>query len=170
MQRVPRSQRGGEVIEPLVSTQWFVKTAGMAQKGVDAVRNGEIKIIPQRFEKTWYNWLENIHDWCVSRQLWWGHRIPVWHVEGTGTHFTCFTGTKVQILTLQAQACSLSRRSMWWHGTRRRPTSRCRRLFESMCWSVFYLLYWYKSTNSDAGLRQGAAASLRACVGRCKGP
>ena len=89
MQRVPRSQRGGEVIEPLVSTQWFVKTAGMAQKGVDAVRNGEIKIIPQRFEKTWYNWLENIHDWCVSRQLWWGHRIPVWHVEGTGTRFTC---------------------------------------------------------------------------------
>ena len=86
MQRVPRSQRGGEVIEPLVSTQWFVKTKGMAQKGIDAVRNGEMQIIPQRFEKTWFNWLENIHDWCVSRQLWWGHRIPVWHVEGSGLH------------------------------------------------------------------------------------
>ena len=48
------------------------------------MRSGEMQIIPQRFEKTWYNWLENIHDWCVSRQLWWGHRIPVWHVEGTG--------------------------------------------------------------------------------------
>jgi len=84
MQRVPRSQRGGEVIEPLVSTQWFVKTKGMAEKGIEAVRNGEMQIIPQRFEKTWFNWLENIHDWCVSRQLWWGHRIPVWHVEGTG--------------------------------------------------------------------------------------
>ena len=84
MQRVPRSQRGGEVIEPLVSTQWFVKTKGMADKGIEAVRTGEMQIIPQRFEKTWFNWLENIHDWCVSRQLWWGHRIPVWHVEGSG--------------------------------------------------------------------------------------
>lgn len=84
MQRVPRSQRGGEVIEPLVSTQWFIKTKGMAEKALDAVKTGEMKIIPQRFEKTWFNWLDNIHDWCVSRQLWWGHRIPVWHIEGTG--------------------------------------------------------------------------------------
>jgi len=83
-QRVPRSQRGGEVIEPLVSTQWFVKTRGMADKATAAVRSGEMKIIPQRFEKTWFQWLDNIHDWCVSRQLWWGHRIPVWHVDGTG--------------------------------------------------------------------------------------
>eukprot|EP00287_Rhodomonas_sp_CCMP768_P029169 CAMPEP_0202855776 /NCGR_PEP_ID=MMETSP1389-20130828/91685_1 /ASSEMBLY_ACC=CAM_ASM_000865 /TAXON_ID=302021 /ORGANISM="Rhodomonas sp., Strain CCMP768" /LENGTH=906 /DNA_ID=CAMNT_0049534399 /DNA_START=24 /DNA_END=2745 /DNA_ORIENTATION=+ len=83
-QRVPRSQRGGEVIEPLVSTQWFVKTKGMAERGVNFVRDGKMQIIPQRFEKVWFNWLENIHDWCVSRQLWWGHRIPVWHVEGSG--------------------------------------------------------------------------------------
>ena len=86
MQRVPRSQRGGEVIEPLVSTQWFVKTKGMADKALKAVQDGEMTIIPQRFEKTWYNWLDNIHDWCVSRQLWWGHRIPVWHVEGSGVY------------------------------------------------------------------------------------
>ena len=90
MQRVPRSQRGGEVIEPLVSTQWFVRTQGMAQKGIDAVRNGEMKIIPERFEKTWFYWLENIRDWCVSRQLWWGHRIPVWHVEGCSSYYVFF--------------------------------------------------------------------------------
>ena len=81
MQRVPISQRGGEVIEPMLSSQWFVKMDGMAAKGCDAVRNGEIQIIPERFEKVYFNWLENIQDWCVSRQLWWGHRIPVWYAD-----------------------------------------------------------------------------------------
>lgn len=80
MQRVPRSQRGGEIIEPLVSAQWFVKMENMAARAVEAVRNRDITIIPDRFEKVWYEWLENIHDWCVSRQLWWGHRIPVYYV------------------------------------------------------------------------------------------
>uniref|UniRef100_A0A7S4MJV7 valine--tRNA ligase n=1 Tax=Odontella aurita TaxID=265563 RepID=A0A7S4MJV7_9STRA len=79
-QRVPRSQRGGEVIEPLVSSQWFVKTEGMGAKALKAVEDGSIQIVPQRFEKIWNNWLTDIHDWCVSRQLWWGHRIPVWYV------------------------------------------------------------------------------------------
>lgn len=83
-QRVPRSQRGGEVIEPLVSSQWFVKTEGMGAKALNAVKDGDIKIVPKRFEKVWYNWLEDIHDWCVSRQLWWGHRIPVWYIGETG--------------------------------------------------------------------------------------
>lgn len=78
--RVPRSQRGGEIIEPLVSTQWFIKMEGLAKKALGAVRSGEISIVPQRFEKVYFNWLENIRDWCVSRQLWWGHRIPVWYV------------------------------------------------------------------------------------------
>jgi len=58
-----RSQRGGEVIEPLVSSQWFVKTEGMGEKALNAVKDGDIKIVPQRFEKEWYNWLEDIHDW-----------------------------------------------------------------------------------------------------------
>jgi valyl-tRNA synthetase len=79
---VPRSQRGGEVIEPLVSTQWFVKMDQMAQAGLKAVRDGHIRIVPERFTKVYYNWLENIRDWTISRQLWWGHRIPVWYVNG----------------------------------------------------------------------------------------
>ena len=83
-QRVPRSQRGGEIIEPLVSSQWFVKTEGMGTKALKAVKDGDIKIVPQRFDKIWFNWLEDIHDWCVSRQLWWGHRIPVWYVGESG--------------------------------------------------------------------------------------
>ena len=82
--QVPRSQRGGEVIEPMVSTQWFVKMKPLADNGLAAVANGEIKIIPERFSKVYNNWLENIQDWCISRQLWWGHRIPAWYgPEGT---------------------------------------------------------------------------------------
>lgn len=76
---IPRSQRGGEIIEPMISEQWFVKMESLANAGLDAVRKGEIKIVPERFEKTYFNWLENIKDWCISRQLWWGHRIPVWY-------------------------------------------------------------------------------------------
>jgi valyl-tRNA synthetase len=79
--RVPRSQRGGEVIEPLVSTQWFVRMNALAEPALDAVRDGRIRVVPERFEKVYFNWLDDIHDWCVSRQLWWGHRIPVWHVQ-----------------------------------------------------------------------------------------
>lgn len=79
-QRVPRSQRGGEIIEPMVSSQWFVKTEGMGEKALKAVQEGDITIYPERFNKVWYNWLSGIHDWCVSRQLWWGHRIPVWYI------------------------------------------------------------------------------------------
>ncbi len=76
---VPRSQRGGEVVEPMISTQWFLKIQPLADKALAAVRDGRIKIVPERFEKVYYNWLENIEDWCISRQLWWGHRIPAWH-------------------------------------------------------------------------------------------
>ena len=78
---VPRSQRGGEIVEPMVSTQWFVKIEPMAKAGLDAVRDGRVKIVPERFTKVYYNWLENIQDWCISRQLWWGHRIPVWYCQ-----------------------------------------------------------------------------------------
>ena len=81
---VPRTQRGGEIVEPMVSTQWFVRIQPMAEAGLEAVRDGSIKIVPDRFTKVYYNWLENIQDWCISRQLWWGHRIPVWYCDGCG--------------------------------------------------------------------------------------
>ncbi|HEX6386112.1 MAG TPA: valine--tRNA ligase, partial [Anaerolineae bacterium] len=78
---VPRSQRGGEVIEPLVSRQWFVDAEPLAQMALAAVHSGRIKIVPERFVRVWDNWLENIRPWCISRQLWWGHRIPAWYVN-----------------------------------------------------------------------------------------
>jgi valyl-tRNA synthetase len=78
---VPISQRGGEVVEPLISEQWFVKIEPLAQKAIEAVKGGRIKIVPERFEKVYFHWMENIRDWCISRQLWWGHRIPAWYSE-----------------------------------------------------------------------------------------
>ena len=67
------------IVEPLISKQWFVSMKDMAEPALDAVRNGDVKFIPERFSKTYYNWMENIRDWCISRQLWWGHRIPAWY-------------------------------------------------------------------------------------------
>jgi valyl-tRNA synthetase len=85
---IPRSERGGEIIEPMISTQWFVRIAPQAEKALAAVRNGDIRIVPEHFEKVYFNWLENIKDWCISRQLWWGHRIPVWYCADCGKQ-TC---------------------------------------------------------------------------------
>jgi len=79
--QIPRAQRGGEIIEPMISTQWFVDVAPLAEKALEAVKDGRIEFIPERFTKIYYNWMENIHDWCISRQLWWGHRIPVWYCD-----------------------------------------------------------------------------------------
>jgi valyl-tRNA synthetase len=78
-QRVPRSQRGGEVIEPMISTQWFVTIKPLADAALAAVEDGRIQIVPDHFTKVYRNWMQNIQDWCISRQLWWGHRIPVWY-------------------------------------------------------------------------------------------
>ena len=69
------------IVEPRVSKQWFVKMQPLAAPAIDAVRDGDIRLIPARFEKTYYNWMENIRDWCISRQLWWGHRIPAWYCD-----------------------------------------------------------------------------------------
>jgi len=73
--------RTGDVIEPLLKPQWWVKCGGMAKRAADAVRGGELKVMPKFHEATWFRWLDNIQDWCVSRQLWWGHRIPAWYPE-----------------------------------------------------------------------------------------
>ncbi|WP_343377403.1 valine--tRNA ligase, partial [Ligaoa zhengdingensis] len=76
--------RCGETVEPRVSKQWFVKMEPLAKPAIDAVRQGETKFIPERFDKIYYHWLENIRDWCISRQIWWGHRIPAWYCDGCG--------------------------------------------------------------------------------------
>jgi valyl-tRNA synthetase len=81
LMNVPRSQRGGEIVEPLVSTQWFVKMDSLAAMAAESVRKGEITFVPDRFTKVFLNWMDNIQDWCISRQLWWGHRIPVWYCQ-----------------------------------------------------------------------------------------
>ena len=73
--------RCGTVVEPRVSTQWFVRMEPLAKPAVDVVKNGEIRFIPDRMDKIYYNWMENIKDWCISRQLWWGHQIPAWYCE-----------------------------------------------------------------------------------------
>jgi valyl-tRNA synthetase len=76
---IGRCERCDTVVEPLLSTQWFVRMQPLAKPAIAAVRAGRTRIIPERFEKVYFHWLENIHDWCISRQLWWGHRVPVWY-------------------------------------------------------------------------------------------
>ncbi|XP_069121491.1 LOW QUALITY PROTEIN: valine--tRNA ligase-like [Argopecten irradians] len=77
---VPICSRSKDVIEPLLKPQWYVSMQSMADKAVKAVREGELKLIPDMHDKTWYHWLENSRDWCISRQLWWGHRIPAYFI------------------------------------------------------------------------------------------
>ncbi len=73
-----------EVVEPMVSKQWFVKMEPLAKPAIEAVRGGETKFVPERFSKIYYNWMENVRDWCISRHLWWGHRIPAWYCDSCG--------------------------------------------------------------------------------------
>ena len=81
---VGKCYRCGTTVEPLTSDQWFVKMGPMIQPAIDAVKDGRIKFVPERFTKIYINWMENLHDWCISRQLWWGHRIPAFYCDSCG--------------------------------------------------------------------------------------
>ncbi len=95
--------RCGTDVEPIISAQWFVRMEPLAQEAMEVVRNGETRFVPDRFAKTYLNWMENVHDWCISRQLWWGHQIPAWYCADCG-HITV-SRTDVQ----QCEACKGSR-------------------------------------------------------------
>lgn len=77
--KIPRGEKSGAVVEPYLTDQWFVRIAPLAQPAIDAVKAGKVKFIPENWNKTYFQWMENIEDWCISRQLWWGHRIPAWY-------------------------------------------------------------------------------------------
>jgi valyl-tRNA synthetase len=79
--KIPRGDRTGEIVEPFLTSQWFVKADVLAKKAIEVVETGEIKFVPENWSKTYFEWLNNIQDWCISRQLWWGHRIPAWFDE-----------------------------------------------------------------------------------------
>lgn len=79
-------QRCHSIVEPRMSEQWFVKMQPLAQPAIEAVKNGEVRFVPKRFERSYFNWMENTRDWCISRQLWWGHQIPAWHCENCGEY------------------------------------------------------------------------------------
>ena len=80
---VPRGDRSGAILEPLITNQWFLRMESLAKPAIEVVKSGELKFVPENWSKTYFEWLENIQDWCISRQLWWGHRIPAWYdIEG----------------------------------------------------------------------------------------
>ena len=93
----PFGDRGGVVIEPMLTDQWYVDAETLAKAPIEAVRDGRIEIVPKSWEKTFFNWMENIQPWCVSRQLWWGHRIPAWF-DADGKIFVAETEAKAQAL------------------------------------------------------------------------
>lgn len=77
--KVPRGEKSNVIIEPLLTDQWYVKTKPLAEPAIAAVKKGDIRFIPETWDKTYFQWMDNIEDWCISRQLWWGHRIPAWY-------------------------------------------------------------------------------------------
>lgn len=93
--KVPRGEKSNVIIEPLLTDQWYVKTKPLAQPAIEAVQKGEIRFIPENWNKTYFQWMENIEDWCISRQLWWGHRIPAWY-DNQGRVFVGYSENDVR--------------------------------------------------------------------------
>jgi len=93
--QVPRGERTGVVIEPYLTDQWYVSTKELAEPAIAAVKNGDIQFVPENWSKTYFQWLENIQDWCISRQLWWGHRIPAWY-DDAGNIYVAATESAVR--------------------------------------------------------------------------
>src|SRR4051794_902692 len=93
--QVPHGDRSGAVIEPWLTDQWYVDAATLAKPAIEAVRSGDIRVVPETWKKTWFNWLENIQPWCVSRQLWWGHQIPAWY-DDAGNVYVAETEEEAQ--------------------------------------------------------------------------
>jgi valyl-tRNA synthetase len=98
--KVPRSGRTGVIVEPMLTDQWFVKMDGLAKRGLEAVASGDVKFYPEHWTTTYNHWLENIQDWCISRQLWWGHQIPAWY----GDDGKVYVGRSVEEATKSAAA------------------------------------------------------------------
>jgi len=94
----PFGDRSKVVIEPMLTDQWFVDAGKVVGPALDAVRNGDVKILPESGEKTYYHWLENIEPWCISRQLWWGHQIPVWYIPGEDDWYPICAATEEEAL------------------------------------------------------------------------
>ncbi len=95
--QTPYGDRSGVVIEPWLTDQWYVDAETLAQPAIEAVKSGAIEIVPKNWEKTWFNWMENIQPWCVSRQLWWGHRIPAWFGPGLRDDGSLTTGDIISV-------------------------------------------------------------------------
>ena len=93
---VPRGDRSQAVIEPYLTDQWYVKVEPLAKPAIEAVENGDINFVPENWSKTYFEWMRNIEDWCISRQLWWGHRIPAWHDQNNGSVYVGITEEEVR--------------------------------------------------------------------------
>ncbi len=84
--KIPRGDRSGAVVEPYLTDQWYVKIQPLAEPAIEAVRTGRVRFVPENWSKTYFDWMDNIQDWCISRQLWWGHRIPAWYDDAGGIY------------------------------------------------------------------------------------
>ena len=107
--KVPRGDRSGAVLEPFLTDQWYVRVEPLAQPAIAAVASGRIRFVPENWDKTYYQWMRNIQDWCISRQLWWGHRIPAWYDEA-GNTYVAHDEAAAQALAQQRQGRAVTLR------------------------------------------------------------